>query len=246
MSFNDYLKYVKGHAKETSLAYGYADRLCTAIRRINIERKGDNYFDITDKLTPSYSEIEADDYVTIKYDNYVRKVKITADLEDYEIKISSKIDTNVMNDDLGLSIYDDYSVINKRKVSYDLYELLRFASTHFGKPATENDLKDEVVNYIVNGKDTIGEENIIINVMVIYTIKALESIDFFYTTNIDDDEESRRDEEFHRAVMEMMRGAEADDDEEDIPEEYRSSEPGPAAHPDDGNTKADESAESGI
>lgn len=242
MSFNDYLKYVKGHAKETSLAYGYADRLCTAIRRINAERNGDNYFDITDKLTPSYSEIEADDYVTIKYDNYVRKVKIIADLEDYEIKISSKINNEAMYDGLGFSVYDDYSVSNKRKISYDLYELLRFASTHYGKLATEDDLNDEVINYIVNGKDTIGEENIIINVMVIYTIKALESIDFFYTADIDDEYD---EDGFHRMVMEAQ-GAKGYDDEEAIPEEYRSSEPGPAAHPDDGNTKADESAESKI
>lgn len=243
MSFNDYLKYVKGHAKETSLAYGYADRLCTAIRRIVAERLGDSYFDLTDRLTPSYTEIEADDYVTIKYSNYVRTVKIIADLEDYEIKVSSKVNTNVLNDGLGFSAYDDYSVSNKRKISYDLYELLRFASTHYGKLATEADLNDEVINYIVNGKDTIGEENIIINVMVIYTIKALESIDFFYT-DIDEDDEANADEEFRRKIMEMA--AEGHDDEEAIPEEYRSSEPGPAAHPDDGNTKADESAESGI
>lgn len=243
MSFNDYLKYVKGHAKETSLAYGYADRLCTAIRRIVAEQKGNDYFVIADKLTPSYSEIEADDYVTIKYSNYVRKVKIVADLEDYEIKISSKINTEPMYDGLGFSMYDDYSVSNKRKISYDLYELLRYASTHYGKLATEDDLNDEVVNYIVNGKDTIGEENIIINVMVIYTIKALESIDFFYTNDIDDARDDAHDEEFRRMVMEMV---DADDADEDIPEEYRSSEPGPAAHPDDGNTKADESAESGI
>lgn len=243
MSFNDYLKYVKGHAKETSLAYGYADRLCAAIRRIVAEQKGNDYFVIADKLTPSYSEIEADDYVTIKYSNYVRKVKIVADLEDYEIKISSKINTEPMYDGLGFSMYDDYSVSNKRKISYDLYELLRYASTHYGKLATEDDLNDEVVNYIVNGKDTIGEENIIINVMVIYTIKALESIDFFYTNDIDDARDDAHDEEFRRMVMEMV---DADDADEDIPEEYRSSEPGPAAHPDDGNTKADESAESGI
>lgn len=243
MSFNDYLKYVKGHAKETSLAYGYADRLCTAIRRIVAERLGDSYFDLTDRLTPSYTEIESDDYVTIKYSNYVRTVKIIADLEDYEIKISSKTNANALNDDLGLSAYDDYSVSNKRKISYDLYELLRYASTHYGKLATEDLLNDEVANYIVNGRDTIGKENIIINVMVIYTIKALESIDFFYT-DIDEDDDVHADEEFRRKIMEMA--AEGYDDEEAIPEEYRSSEPGPAAHPDDGNTKADESAESGI
>ena len=243
MSFNDYLKYVKGHAKETSLAYGYADRLCTAIRRIVTERLGDSYFDLTDRLTPSYSEIEADDYVMIKYENYASKVKIIADLEDYEIKISAKINNETMNDDLSLSNYDDYSVSNKMKVSYDLYELLRYASTPYGKLTTEDLLNDEVANYIVNGRDTIGKENIIINVMVIYTIKALESIDFFYT-DIDEDDEANADEEFRRKIMEMA--AEGHDDEEAIPEEYRSSEPGPAAHPDDGNTKADESAESGI
>lgn len=244
MSFNDYLKYVKGHAKETSLAYGYADRLCTAIRRIVTERLGDSYFDLTDRLTPSYSEIEADDYVMIKYENYASKVKIIADLEDYEIKISSKINNETMNDDLSLSNYDDYSVSNKMKVSYDLYELLRYASTPYGKLTTEDLLNDEVANYIVNGRDTIGKENIIINVMVIYTIKALESIDFFYT-DIDEDDDAR-DEEFRRMVMEVAQGSKGYDDEEAIPEEYRSSEPGPAAHPDDGNTKADESAESGI
>lgn len=243
MSFNDYLKYVKGHAKETSLAYGYADRLCTAIRRIVAERLGDSYFDLTDRLTPSYTEIEADDHVMIKYEDYARKVKIIADLEDYEIKISSKISNETMNDDLSLSEYDDYSVSNKMKVSYDLYELLRYASTQYGKLATEDILNDEVANYIVNGRDTIGKENIIINVMVIYTIKALESIDFFYTSDIDEDDDAR-DEEFRRKIMEMA--AEGYDDEEAIPEEYRSSEPGPAAHPDDGNTQADESAESGI
>ena len=243
MSFNDYLKYVKGHAKETSLAYGYADRLCTAIRRIVVEQMGDSYFDLTDRLTPSYTEIEADDYVMIKYENYARKVKIIADLEDYEIKISSKINNETMNDDLSLSKYDDYSVSNKMKVSYDLYELLRYASTHYGKLATEDILNDEVANYIVNGRDTIGKENIIINVMVIYTIKALESIDFFYT---DEDDDAQADEEFRRMVMEVAQGSKGYDDEEAIPEEYRSSEPGPAAHPDDGNTKADESAESGI
>ena len=230
MSFNDYLKYVKGHSMDANGAMSYLDRLMTALSRKSAENdfivKG-----IMDPVEIKNIKIHSfEDCASFDLISYLgRKVSISIDLNDLEIDIAQKVD---VNQTISLSEYDKSKVINKMKVNIDLFDLLHTSIT------SGDDPDDEAFNYIKNGKETIGINNIEINCMVIYTIKALEELGVFDTNGIKCSVDVNED--YDDDITDDS------DDEEDIPEEYRSSEPGAPAHPDNGNTRWDKTAESGI
>jgi hypothetical protein len=179
MTFNDYLKYVTGHAKENSGIYSYADRLITAINRVFAEKN------ITDRYAePDSTEIDGQTFIDIVFRTNNKKYTVIADFSDFDIIVTYKAQEDIEFDDV-MSKYVDCSLSSKNKVFYDLESLIKYCNDYYisNKP-TDEEMSDEAVNYIINGLNSIGASNSIINVMVIYTIKALEFAGYFDT---DDD-----------------------------------------------------------
>lgn len=259
MNFNNYLKYVKGHGPNTnSETLSFTDRFMMAFgRRLadvgvpKLDKIIESDFYINADSTTIELEIVSDDY-ELYFADYNLKIKFDTDLfddkydeedeEEIRVKVSYKKASSVDDThDLAPSVS-----IEKKELRTYLTSLMGWIDYAASTGIIFNDetiknftiIDDAVGSYIQDGISRIGVNNIKLNILVITAISLIEKVGFFddmakvdvddYLDDYDDDEDDE------------------DDDEEDIPEEYRSAEPGPAAHPDDGNTQADASAESGI
>ena len=214
MSFNDYLKYVKGHSVDVgSIQTTLPERLNTAI--IRRASRGVNV-DIPSLI--DISKINIDNYkMKLKIRNPYNKYKITIYFDDPIVNVRTKSRNNVDS-----SVFSNTEIVTKTLSEYyvDVENILE----------TGNENSEEY-KYIHDGIKKIGNDNIVTNIITIVILEVLEIAGFFTFV----------DNMINNAKSDLM-----DFIEKNIPEEYRSSEPGPAAHPDDGNTQADESADSKI
>lgn len=264
MNFNNYLKYVKGHGPNTnSDTLSFTDRFMMAFgRRLTevgvplIDKIIDSDFYVNADSATIELAIESDDY-ELDFADYNLKIKFDTDLfddkydeaddENIRVKVTYKKATSV-NDTHDL---DPFVSIEKKELRTYLTGLMSWidyaarTGIVFDDQIMKNFLihDNELSSYVQDGISRIGIKNIKLNILVITAISLIEKVGFFDDmAKVDVDEYLDDDEDEDGMVLPY----ELPDEDEDIPEEYRSAEPGPAAHPDDGNTKADSSAESGI
>lgn len=171
MSFNDYLKYVKGHSVDVvSLSTALPDRINTAIKRRMIEAMGGPNKEYTSMLI-LIDEVFTDNYtITLKSGLFGRNYKIFIDLDEYSVLVKNS--TKTYNED---NIFEDpeTGLVTKTKSTYfinldDIYD------------AGED---TEVCKYIKEGIDKIGKINIDANIITIAVINLLERAGYFKVSN---------------------------------------------------------------